>query len=336
MTSKDGDRNDDDLIDGFLQGTSRTFALAIPLLADERRRQIGLSYLLFRVADSIEDAPDADAELKCELLAALRNRFSKSLGSPTQLLDPAPGKGNPATDRIDLGGLWPEHSPTGRLLLAFPRLMAIFDSLPKSVAQVVGQALTSTVSGMHGFIEASKGLPHQIQVQSLEDLRLYCYVVAGVVGEMLTDTFVCHHSCGQVVHRELRRLSVGFGEFLQLVNILKDSRVDAADGRQFIPDETSRESVFQLAMVGREDAMTYVSLLASNGFPRDIVLFCRFILMLADGSLQKLRDGGAGSKLSRAEVMQILTAVRSESAFRPSGGLAEVSLPKGSAAQSLV
>jgi farnesyl-diphosphate farnesyltransferase len=341
MTSKVGDRNDDELIDGFLQGTSRTFALAIPLLADERRRQIGLSYLLFRVADSIEDAPDADAELKCELLAALRNRFSqslgsKSLGSQEQLLDPAASKGTQPTDRIYLGGLWPEHSPTGRLLLAFPRLMAIFDSLPKSVAQVVGQALTSTVGGMHSFIEASKGLPHQIQVQSLEDLRLYCYVVAGIVGEMLTDTFVCHHSCGQVVHRELRRLSVGFGEFLQLVNILKDSPVDAVDGRQFIPDETSRESVYQLAMVGREEAMTYVSLLASNGFPRDIILFCRFILMLAEGSLQKLRDGGAGSKLSRAEVMQILTAVRSESSFLPNGGLAEVSLSKDSAAQFLV
>lgn len=322
MTSTNGHPNDDELIDRLLQGNSRTFALAIPLLAVQRRRQIGLSYLLFRIVDSIEDAADADVPVKCELLSALRRRFRTT---EVEVLHSLP-TGNPddslSADPIQLAGLWPDNSPTGELMLAFPRLAKIFDSLPTSVLQVVGKALTSTISGMQGFIEASHGMPYQIQVQSLDDLRQYCYVVAGIVGEMLTDIFVCHHSCEPTVHQDLRQLSVGFGEFLQLVNILKDSVVDAAGGRLFIPSETSRESVYELAMAGRQDAQIYISTLASNGFPKDIIHFCRFIFMLAESSLQRLRNRGAGSKLTRTEVMQILISVQSDSAYMPEGGLA--------------
>lgn len=309
MTSGNDDQTEDEMIDYFLQGTSRTFALAIPLLNVERRRQIGLSYLLFRIADSIEDAPEADADVKNELLTALRYCFSIPPASHA-LRSHFKGPGS-----INFKGLWPEHSPTGRLLLAFPRLMAIFDCLPTSVSQVIGKALTSTVTGMNGFIETSKGLPNQIHIQTLNELRLYCYVVAGIVGEMLTDIFVCHHLTKPAAHRELRRLSVGFGEFLQLVNILKDSHVDAAGGRLFIPIEAPRERIYELAMAGREEALAYVRLLGSNDFPTDIVSFCHFLFMLADGSLQKLRHGGAGSKLTRAEVMQILSKTKSEVSF---------------------
>jgi len=321
MTSKDDDPSDD-LIDHFLQGTSRTFALAIPLLAAQRRRQIGLSYLLFRIVDSIEDAADTDVVVKCELLLALSRRFSQTNVSLFHSSDAAINHGSLAAVPIQFRGLWPDDSPTGQLLLAFPRLLAILESLPTSVQEVICKSLNSTISGMHKFIEASKGLPHQIQLQSLDDLRVYCYVVAGIVGEMLTDIFVYHHSCGQAVYHDLRRHSIGFGEFLQLVNILKDSKVDAAGGRLFIPGEASRESVYQLAMVGMEDARTYISLLARNGFPKDIVLFCRFIFMLAEGSLQRLRDRGTGSKLTRTEVSQILTAVQSHSAYLSEYGLA--------------
>ncbi|HAC90262.1 MAG TPA: hypothetical protein DCF63_06455 [Planctomycetaceae bacterium] len=321
MMSKDDDPSDD-LIDRFLQGTSRTFALAIPLLAAQRRRQIGLSYLLFRIVDSIEDAADTDVVVKCELLLALRRRFSQTNVGLVHSSDAATNHGSLAAVPIQFRGLWPDDSPTGQLLLAFPRLLAILESLPASVQEVICKSLNSTISGMHKFIEASKGLPRQIQLQSLDDLRAYCYVVAGIVGEMLTDIFVYHHSCGQAVYPDLRRHSIGFGAFLQLVNILKDSKVDAAGGRLFIPGEASRESVYQLAMVGMEDARTYISLLARNGFPKDIVLFCRFIFMLAEGSLQRLRDRGAGSKLTRTEVSQILTAVQSDSAYLSEYGLA--------------
>jgi farnesyl-diphosphate farnesyltransferase len=44
------------VIDHLLQKTSRTFALAIPLLPEPTRNQVGIAYLLFRIADTFEDA----------------------------------------------------------------------------------------------------------------------------------------------------------------------------------------------------------------------------------------------------------------------------------------
>ena len=310
-TALDHLQDDDGFIDDLLQGTSRTFALAIPLLTAERRRHIGLSYLLFRVADSNEDAPEGDAVTKISLLTAMRTCLNKAAVDTTRNSEYS------GAAAMSFGGLWPTESPTERLLLQVPRLMDLFGELPSTVANEIRKALASTISGMIRFIDASMSSREQIQIQTVGDLRLYCYAVAGIVGELLTDIFVSHHPSGAVALKELRQLSVGFGEFLQLTNILKDADRDATSGRVFIPIGTSRESVFQLACAAREDALMYISLLEKNDFPTDILLFCRFLCFLAEGSLSRLRSNGSGSKLTRDEVMRILSAVKSESIVLP-------------------
>ena len=45
-----------DPLDDLLLETSRTIALTIPLLPEPTRRAVCLSYLLFRVSDTFEDA----------------------------------------------------------------------------------------------------------------------------------------------------------------------------------------------------------------------------------------------------------------------------------------
>ncbi|MBL8817927.1 MAG: squalene/phytoene synthase family protein [Planctomyces sp.] len=326
MTAVHQYQSDDQFIGEHLQGTSRTFALAIPLLAIERRQQIGLSYLLFRVADSIEDAPEGDSLLKKQLLNRLKNYFSRHDGSqPEESASEFTSSDRKSSGHTDLttpalacfGGLWSAESPTGRLLLEFPRLLSIFDKQPPNVSQVIGNALTSTITGMIRFIDASRDFPNQIQIQTVNDLRLYCYAVAGIVGELLTDIFIIHHPAGLVDHQELRTLSVGFGEFLQLINILKDAGRDAMNGRVFIPVEVSRETIYELAMSGQSDALMYIRLLEKNDFPRDIIFYCRFLYLLAEGSLRKLREGGTGSKLTRDEVIRLLSVVQSESCVLP-------------------
>ena len=306
----------DEFVDHHLQGTSRTFALAIPLLAADLRREIGISYLLFRVADSIEDAPEGDAAVKKHLLTALRDCLSDSNVINANVRNS--GREQFSTPKSPgLEGLWPAQSPTELLLRDFPRLLSIFSELPSPISQAIRKSLTSTITGMIGFLDASRNLPNQIQIQTVPDLRLYCYAVAGVVGELLTDLFVLHHPAGLKDHAELRRLSVGFGEFLQLINILKDAGRDAISGRVFIPLEASRENVHELAIASRKDALTYIRLLEKNVFPSDIILYCRFLYFLADGSLQQLQQGGPGSKLTRDEVMRILSELKSESVVLP-------------------
>jgi farnesyl-diphosphate farnesyltransferase len=326
MTAVPDHLSDGALIDELLQGTSRTFALAIPLLEPSRRRQVGLSYLLFRIADSIEDAPEIDAATKKDLLRSFRAYLEKEelknadINNAVRANEEAPSlrRFHSESHGIpDLHGLWPAQSPTGRLLLELRRLMTIFSQTPPSISQAISKALAATAAGMIDFIDPPAGSRNQIQIRTIADLKLYCYWVAGIVGELLTDIFVFHHPPGLAAHQELRKLSRGFGEFLQLINILKDTHFDAASGRVFIPVEASRESIHELVLAGRSDALTYIRTLEARDFPSDIMRFCRFLFLLADGSLKKLDEGGAGSKLTRPEVQRILADVRAETSVLP-------------------
>lgn len=302
-------QDDDRLVDALLQGTSRTFALAIPLLTSERRRQTGVAYLLFRVADSIEDAPEADVSTRIWLLQQLRavlaTRFDTGI-HPSCM-----------GDLGRLGELWPAECATSELLRQLPRLLMILDKLPPSARNVICRSAIQTIEGMTRILDTCRASGMQIQMETVSDLQSYCYVVAGIVGEMLTDLFVLHQPTTCIAASELRSLSVGFGEFLQLTNILKDSEQDARDGRVFIPSGTSRETVVELAFHAGVAANRYICLLEKHDFPDDITAFCRFICLLAEGTLNRVRIAASGSKLTREEVLQMLNAVRPSSQVIP-------------------
>lgn len=306
MTSFQGEGRwsaDDEFLERSLQGTSRTFALAIPLLRDERRRQVGLTYLLFRVADSIEDAEGLRADGKIRLLGVLRHLLSDVAAN---------AGGEPATgvSASEFSGLWPAASAVEELMCAVPRLVSLYRHLPSDVTAIIRSSLFRTIDGMSAFLGSAADGDRQICLETTADLRLYCYSVAGIVGELLTDLFVHQHPVPTSVQRELRQLAVGFGEFLQLINILKDSEDDALGGRTFIPLGMSRADVFALADQSHAESVRYLSLLDEFEFPADIVAFCKFIFLLAEGSLSVLRSLGPGRKLSREDVQRILLQVR--------------------------
>ena len=74
----------------------------------------------------------------------------------------------------------------------------------------------------------------------------YCYYVAGCVGEMLAKLF-CHYSPEIAEHRtELLKLSVSFGQGLQMTNILKDIWDDAGRGVCWLPQDIFSETGFDL------------------------------------------------------------------------------------------
>ncbi|MFM7057235.1 MAG: squalene/phytoene synthase family protein [Planctomycetota bacterium] len=286
---------DAEFLQQSLTGTSRTFALAIPLLEPGRRFKVGLTYLLFRVADSIEDAADADATAKIRLLSTLDTALTAHT---------APGDPNA------FSGLWPADTAVEQLMRATPRLLRLLQQLPPAHAAVIRRSLCGTLTGMKAFLAGSAGTDRQISIESISDLRLYCYSVAGIVGELLTDLFVLEHPCPAHIAQDLRELAVAFGEFLQLINILKDSDGDLSDGRVFIPAGANRQAVTEIALASHHDAARYLTLLETWTFPPDVLAFCRFIFLLAEGSLKCLQQHGPGSKLSRAAVQQILASVR--------------------------
>jgi farnesyl-diphosphate farnesyltransferase len=148
-----------------------------------------------------------------------------------------------------------------------------------------------------------------LQLQTLADLREYCYVVAGIVGEMLTELFLLSQPPLQGVAPELRARSVAFGEALQLVNILKDARPDALEGRRYLPRQTTLAEVFLLARTDLRIAAEYVETLRSAGASPGLVAFNALNARLAVDTLSVLRDQGPGAKLSRLQVTMVAAQV---------------------------
>ncbi|MCB1037597.1 MAG: squalene/phytoene synthase family protein, partial [Acidobacteria bacterium] len=218
-------------IDDLLEKTSRTFALAIPILPAPTRREVGLAYLLFRVADTFEDA-----------YAWPKERRLRSLEEFSSLLEaPDVGRARELASRW-LDGPPTEHEGYRELLAELPLLMSeLLDLEPKARAAICQETLR-TARGMASFVEeAPPG--ENIFVRNVRELRLYCYTVAGIVGELLTELFLLAQPTLEASAGRLRGLAAAFGEALQLVNILKDAAVDSAETRSFLPPSVPRQEI---------------------------------------------------------------------------------------------
>ncbi len=283
-------------IDDLLVKTSRTFALSIPLLPQPTRDQVSIAYLLFRIADTFEDAPGWSNQQR---VAALEE-FNALLETPDQDL------------AASLGASWAEARPIEHdgyleLLHSTPVVMEAFAALSPAAQQIIRHHTIRTATGMARFVERTRG--GQLRLRDLDDLRQYCYTVAGIVGEMSTDLFLLGREYATDLVDSLRARAPQFGEALQLVNILKDSAFDAGEGRSYLPKEVRRDDVMQLARADLEIAGEYTNDLQAAGAPRGIVAFCALPVRLAYAALDAVEAGGPGSKVSREQVFAIVGAM---------------------------
>ncbi len=283
-------------IDELLEKTSRTFALSIPLLPQPTRRQLGVAYLLFRVADTFEDAAEWS---NARRVAALRE-FEDLLRSPS------------TSRATELGTAWAagrpiEHEGYLELLRDAAVVIEAFEELSPEAQEIIRRHTLRTAEGMVGFVERTEG--GQLRLRDLEDLRQYCYTVAGIVGEMSTDLFLLGREVAPELAESLRARAPRFGEALQLVNILKDAAFDGDEGRSYLPAGVDRAAVFELAGADLEIAAEYTNDLQAAQAPRGVVAFCALPIRLAYAALEAVRVNGPGSKVSRAQVFSIVDAM---------------------------
>jgi len=284
----------------LLLRTSRTFALSIPRLPEPTRHAVTLAYLLFRIADTFEDAAAWPRSQRSEALDA----FLAMLRDPDLLARGEVPPGVEATAREWRVAGPSDHAGYLDLVTETPQVLASLATLsPDARASVLHHA-ARTAEGMKGFVARSTA-HGSLHLASLEDLQGYCYVVAGIVGELLTDLFVMDAPTVAPAASTLRQHARAFGEGLQLVNILKDALDDARDGRTYLPPDVAREAVLALARRDLDDAVTYVHTLQSHAAPRGFVEFTALPVALARATLNKLETQGAGAKLPRAEVMAL-------------------------------
>lgn len=281
-------------IDRLLVLTSRTFALAIPLLPEPLRREVGVAYLLFRIADSFEDATRWP-----------QSQRVAALGDLMELLR-APSR--EASERLAAGWVAAkpcDHAGYLELLAETPKVLAELERIAPSRSAAIVRHTIRTAEGMTGFVGRG-GADGSFRLATLSELRRYCYVVAGIVGELLTELFLEHAPELDGARRTLERSAVPFGEGLQLVNILKDAGRDARDGRVYLPEGVDRHEIFAIARDDLRAAADYVLALQTSRAPLGLVAFTALPVLLARATLDHLERSGAGSSISRAEVAALM------------------------------
>jgi farnesyl-diphosphate farnesyltransferase len=300
----------------ILPAVSRTFALGIRVLPGDLGQAVLDAYLLCRIADTIEDAPGFDPDVKAGLfddfLAAFDNRA--------------------ALDRF-LVGAQSLSGDDAHLMLTHNTDLVLehFSALPERTRAVVRKWVAEMAMGMRKFVLL---YPEGIRIQTVEEYREYCYYVAGTVGYMLTDLWYEHSSSiGARRYEVLRERCRAFAEALQTVNILKDVAVDVEkENSIYIPEELLRaegsaqstilspellnhnraalSQLIQMAWHDLEEARNYLLLIPRRAV--SIRLFCILPLLLAYATLRDLvqstamlRSGGS-VKISRREVKSLL------------------------------
>jgi farnesyl-diphosphate farnesyltransferase len=222
--------------DHILPHVSRTFARTIPQLPLGLRTAVTSAYLLCRIADTIEDEPALSPP---ETLAFLQ-RFSALLaghGDARQLA-------REIEQRLSDRTLATERE----LVSNMERVLGVWARLNAAQRAAIQRCVELMCQGMPRF-QFSASLKGLARSTDLDD---YCYYVAGVVGEMLTDLF-CDYSPQIARHRPaLSAIAASFAQGLQMTNILKDVWEDRSRGACWLPQEVFTRHGVDLAQVSSE------------------------------------------------------------------------------------
>jgi len=333
---------------GVLPDVSRTFALTIPELPPDLELAVGNAYLLCRIADTIEDDPALDENLRKSLHDELT----------AVLADGGCARTFAERARVHLSEASSAQERT--LVQDTPEVVAIHRRLTETQRRAIRSCVIKMCRGMPEYQHAEKvrGLA------DIQELDRYCYHVAGVVGELLTELF-CEHSAAIDEQRQsLYDLSASFGQGLQMTNIIKDVWDDHARGYCWLPRDVFAAAGYDLDQLAPDhdrarfrigieqliaiahghlrNAMHYTLMIpaAETG----IRLFCLWAVGLALLTLRKVRahpdyvspqDVKVSRRAVAAVVMATRVSVRSDKLLRMLFRFAAAGLPRGRTDASL-
>ena len=302
----------------ILPRVSRTFALGIKMLPPRLEAPVRIGYLLCRIADTIEDdlavAPERKAHLLDEFLACFDDERAAS----------------------EYGLCIAELSANDdylELVAGTANVFATFRTLDAPTRAILRRWITEMVGGMRGFV-----LRHRngIRIATLDELRQYCYFVAGTVGHLLTELWREHSApIRNGTYARLLQDCEAFGEALQTINILKDVAWDAEqENAIYIPadllaahgsshdailrddlraaNRAAMAPVIELAQNDVERALRYIEALPATAMR--IRLFCVLPVLFAVATMRELEHSdamlvpGGCVKIGRAEVRALVVA----------------------------
>jgi len=206
---------------------------ASKLLPPATARDASALYAWCRRLDEITDDPDADLESRRRQLADWESRFDL-------LCDGRPVDGMDA---------------------------ALAQCLRRNAGSLDEWPFRDMIAGMK-----SDAVDNIRTIDTMDDLYLYAYRVAGTVGCMLLPLLDADMD-------RAREPAIALGQAIQLINILRDAKPDASLGRVYLPQD-----MLKLENVSNEDIL---SLNSSDGY-------CRVVQKVADRADELLMDAEVG------------------------------------------
>ncbi|MEC7254493.1 MAG: phytoene/squalene synthase family protein [Candidatus Thermoplasmatota archaeon] len=212
-------------IDSLLEKTSRSFYPTLKYLPKKIRGQIGLLYLLARVADTIADSKEGETE---SLIQALTEYNEVAQGRSTELPDLA--------HLADIQA----NADEGELLRNVQKVVDALKIYNEGDQQRMLECLDVIVGGqildLQRFGIAREG-GNISALQTEQELDDYTYRVAGCVGVFWTKMSLAHIISIPKDKEELFfENGIRFGKALQMINILRDIPEDLRFGRCYIPE----------------------------------------------------------------------------------------------------
>ncbi|KIX00233.1 farnesyl-diphosphate farnesyltransferase [Rhinocladiella mackenziei CBS 650.93] len=197
----------------YLDKTSRSFSVVIQELHPELLMPVCLFYLVLRGLDTVEDDTSIPAKTKEPVL----RKFNENL-------------------EVD-GWHFDQNRPEEKdrdLLVNFRYVIEEFQKVKPAYKAIIKDITRKMGNGMADFCLNAEF--NELGVNTVEDYNLYCFYVAGLVGEGLTRMFV-ESKFGNPALLDRPHLHESMGLFLQKTNIIRDVREDFDDNRKFWPKE---------------------------------------------------------------------------------------------------
>jgi len=214
----------DEEIDKLLETTSRSFYPTLKYLPKKIRGQIGLLYLLARVADTIADSKAGQTS---DLIEAL-----------TQYNEVAQGRSRELPDLSALADIQ-SNPDEGELLRNVEKVVQALSIYGQGDQERILECLDVIVGGQILDLERFGIAKDDGKISSLnseEELDDYTYRVAGCVGVFWTKMSLAHIiSLPKEKEEKFFENGIRFGKALQMINILRDIPEDVRFGRCYIP-----------------------------------------------------------------------------------------------------
>jgi farnesyl-diphosphate farnesyltransferase len=213
-------------IDALLEATSRSFYPTLKYLPKKTRGQIGMLYLLARVADTIADSKHGDTKVLLDLLASYN--------------DVVQGRSTELPEFAEIAAIQTNESEA-ELLRNIPKVIDGISFYSEEDQARMLECLEVIVAGQILDLERFGTAKEGGSISALnndEELDDYTYRVAGCVGVFWTKMSLAHlMSLSPEKEALFFEKGIRFGKALQMINILRDIPEDLRFGRCYIPLE---------------------------------------------------------------------------------------------------